>query len=60
VKEDKESWLGFLRQLKGRGLQGTKLFIANKCSGLIESMAEVFPRLATSVALCTFTGMYSQ
>lgn len=44
MKEDKESWLGFLRHLKERGLQGTQLFIADKCSGLIEAMAEVFPR----------------
>ncbi len=44
MKEDKESWLGFLRHLKERGLQGTQLFIADKCSGLIEAMAEVLPR----------------
>ncbi len=44
MKEDKESWLGFLRHLKERGLQGTQLFVADKCTGLIEAMAEVFPR----------------
>ncbi len=44
MKEDKESWLSFLRHLKERGLQGTQLFIADKCSGLVESMAEVFPQ----------------
>ena len=44
MKEDKESWLGFLRHLKERGLQGTQLFIADKCTGLIEAIAEVFPR----------------
>lgn len=44
MKEDKESWLSFLRHLKERGLQGTQLFIADKCSGLIEAMAEVFPQ----------------
>ena len=44
MKEDKESWLGFLRHLKERGLQGTQLFIADKCTGLIEAMAEVFPQ----------------
>jgi len=42
MKEDKESWLSFLRQLKERGLQGMQLFIADKCTGLIEAMAEVF------------------
>ena len=44
MKEDKESWLGFLRHLKERGLQSTQLFIADKCTGLIEAMAEVVPR----------------
>ena len=44
MKEDKESWLNFLRHLKDRGLQGTQLFITDKCTGLIEVMAEVFPR----------------
>jgi len=44
MKEDKESWLNFLRHLKERGLQGTQLFIADKCTGLIEAMAEVYPR----------------
>ena len=44
MKEDKESWLAFLRHLKERGLRGTQLFTADKCTGLIESMAEVFPQ----------------
>ncbi len=43
AKEDKESWLNFLRNLKERGLKGTQLFIGDKCLGLIESIAEVFP-----------------
>ena len=30
MKEDKESWLAFLRHLKERGLQGTQLFTADK------------------------------
>lgn len=44
MKEDKESWLGFLRHLKERGLAGTQLFVADKCAGLIEALAEVFPQ----------------
>ncbi len=44
MKEDKESWLGFLRHLKERGLAGTQLFVADKCSGLIEALGEVFPQ----------------
>ena len=43
MKEDKESWLSFLRQLKQRGLKGTQLFIGDKCMGLIESLGEVYP-----------------
>lgn len=40
AKEDKESWLNFLRSLKERGLKGTQLFVGDKCLGLIESIAE--------------------
>lgn len=42
-KEDKESWLEFLRSLKNRGLGGTRLFVGDKCSGLVEAIHEVFP-----------------
>ena len=43
AKEDKESWLSFLRSLKERGLKGTHLFVGDKCLGLVESIAEIFP-----------------
>lgn len=43
AKEDKASWLGFLRHLKQRGLSGTRLFVSDACLGLVESLAEVFP-----------------
>jgi putative transposase len=43
AKEDKASWLGFLRHLKPRGLSGTRLFVSDACLGLVESLAEVFP-----------------
>ena len=42
-KEDKESWLKFLRALKERGLTGVRLMIGDKCLGLVEAMKEVFP-----------------
>lgn len=42
-KEDKESWGSFLRYLKARGLKGVKLFISDKCLGLIESLSEFYP-----------------
>ena len=43
AKEDKESWTGFLRHLKKRGLKGIKLFISDKCLGLVESLADFYP-----------------
>lgn len=42
-KEDKTSWLNFLRSLKERGLQGTQMFIGDRCLGLMEAISEVFP-----------------
>lgn len=43
MKEDKESWLSFLKSLKERRLSGTQLFIGDKCLGLLEAVHEVFP-----------------
>jgi putative transposase len=43
AKEDKESWTGFLRHLKSRGLNGVRLFISDKCLGLVESLADFYP-----------------
>ena len=43
AKEDSESWRNFLRNLKDRGLKGTKLIISDKCLGLVEAMGECFP-----------------
>jgi transposase-like protein len=43
MKEDKASWLEFLKWLKERGLAGTRLFIGDKCMGLLEAAVEVYP-----------------
>lgn len=43
TKEDKGSWLEFLKHLKGRGLAGTELFITDKCLGLVEALGDVYP-----------------
>ena len=43
AKEDKAGWSSFLTHLKGRGLRGVKLFISDKCMGLVESIAEFYP-----------------
>ena len=45
-KEDKASWLSFLRHLKQRSLQGTRMFISDKCLGLVEALGETFPEAA--------------
>lgn len=42
AKEDKASWVSFLRYLKERGLKGVKLFITDKCLGLIEALGEFY------------------
>jgi transposase-like protein len=46
AKEDQESWRGFLRHLKGRGLNGVRLFVSDKCLGLVESLVEFYPQAA--------------
>jgi transposase-like protein len=43
MKEDTASWLSFLKSLKERGLEGTQLFIGDKCLGLLEAINQVFP-----------------
>lgn len=43
MKEDRASWLEFLRSLKQRGLEGTQLFIGDKNLGLLEAVSEVYP-----------------
>lgn len=51
MKEDKESWLNFLKSLKQRGLDGTQLFIGDKCLGLLEAVHDTFP--ASKFQRCT-------
>jgi transposase-like protein len=43
TKEDKASWQSFLSRLKERGIKNVKLFISDKCLGLVESLAEFYP-----------------
>ena len=43
AKEDRASWEGFLRYLKGRGLEGVRLVVSDKCLGLLEALAGVYP-----------------
>ena len=43
LKEDRESWKNFFIWLRERGLRGVKLVIGDKCLGMCETLAEVFP-----------------
>ena len=44
AKEDKESWIAFMRYLKSRGLRGVELFVSDKCLGLVESLVDFYPK----------------
>ena len=46
LKEDTESWRGFLRHLKERGLSGVRLVTSDKSLGLVECLPEFFPEVA--------------
>ena len=43
MKEDKASWVSFFQWLRGRGLDGVKLIVGDKCLGMLEAVGEVFP-----------------
>jgi transposase-like protein len=44
MKEDKASWLTFLQWLKGRGLNGVRLIVGDKCLGMLDAATQVFPQ----------------
>jgi transposase-like protein len=44
AKEDKESWVAFMRYLKSRGLAGVQMFVSDKCLGLVESLVDFYPK----------------
>ena len=43
MKEDKANWVSFFQWLHGRGLDGVKLIVGDKCMGMLEAVGEVFP-----------------
>lgn len=43
AKEDKASWNNFLKSLKERGLKEAKLFVGDKCLGMVKTLGDVFP-----------------
>ena len=44
MKEDKASWRAFFQWLKSRGLEGVRLVVGDKCLGMLDAVAEVFPQ----------------
>ena len=60
MKEDKASWVSFFQWLRGRGLDGVKLVVGDKCLGMLEAVGEVFQKPSTSGVLSTSTAMCSQ
>ena len=43
MKEDKASWVSFFQWLRGRGLDGVKHVVGDRCLGMLEAVGEVFP-----------------
>jgi putative transposase len=43
AKEDRSGWGSFIGSLKARGLQSPRLFISDKCMGLVSSLADYYP-----------------
>ncbi len=43
MRADKASWVSFFQWLRGRGLDGVKLIVGDKCLGMLEAVGEVFP-----------------
>ena len=54
MKEDKASWVSFFQWLRGRGLDGVKLIVGDKCiSQGCWAVGEVFPERQIPAATCS-------
>ncbi len=58
AKEDKSGWGSFIASLKDRGLTGVRLFISDKCMGLVESLGEYYPKPSGSDVRSTSIAMW--
>ena len=58
MKEDKASWVSFFQWLRGRGLDGVKLVVGDKCLGMLEAVGGVFPEAKYNGVPSTFTATY--
>ena len=59
MKEDKASWISFFQWLRGRGLDGVKLVVGDKCLGLLEAVGKYSQRPSTSAVPYTSTAISS-
>jgi len=44
MSESKDSWLGLLKELYGRGLEKIDMVVSDKSAGLMEALPEVYPK----------------
>ena len=47
MKEDKASWVSFFQWLRGRGLDGVKLIVGDKCTGMLSGIFRGHQRVGT-------------
>lgn len=57
LKGGNASWNDFFQWLRGRGLNGVKLIVGDKCLGMLEAVGEVFP--AAKYQRCTSINVFS-
>ena len=54
MKEDKASWISFFQWLRGRGLDGVKLIVGDKCMGMLETARKVEDGIEETLTYCDF------
>ena len=59
MKEDKASWVSFFQWLRGRGLDGVKLVVGDKCLSMPKAVGEVFPEAKYQRCKSISTATYS-
>ena len=56
MKGDKASWVSFFRWLRGRGPDGVKLIVGDKCMGMPEAAKKVEDGIEETLTYCDFPG----
>ena len=54
MKEVKASWVSFFQWLRGRGLDGVKLIVGDKCMGMLEAAKKVEDGIEETLTYCDF------